>query len=144
MPSATQTNVIKGDHVLPAGADLTGMEGRLAVIGNSSGVAVANLPAAITADVTGVITEGAAAGANVTLRPFCGNRNMRAVLKGTCNPGDRLTMADPTTAADKGKVRTVPSDVGTYIVVGIAEEIGVEGQHVKLRPYGPMSVTVSQ
>lgn len=130
-----------GDFSLPAGEVLTDMEARLALVGNSGGKAVAKLPAAITDHANCIITEGGVLGATVTLRPLGSRQQVRIVLKGTCNPGDRLTMADPATAADAGKVRTVPVANGTYIVVAIAEELGVDGQHVKLRPYGPLSVT---
>ena len=141
MPQATQTNVLAGDFILPAGETLTAMEARLALVGNSGGKAVASLPAATTDHANCVITEGAALGANATLRPLTPGQQARIVLKGACNPGDRLTMADPATAADAGKVRTVPVANGTYIVVAIAEELGVDGQHVKVRPYGPLTVT---
>ncbi len=144
MPSATQTNVMAGDYPVTAGETLTSMEARLAKIDNSSGSAVAKLPAATTDDVTAVITEGAASGSEVLLRPLKPDQQARVILKGTCDSGDRLCMADPSTEADKGKVRTVPASAGTYIVVAIAEESGVDGQHVKLRPYGPLSVTVSE
>lgn len=140
---STQTNVMAGDFPIAAAADLTGMEARLAVLGNSSGTPVVNLPSATTDDVTGVIIEGAASGSNALVRPFNPEKQARIELKGTCNPGDRLCMADPSVEADKGKVRTVPTDAGTYIVIAKAEEAGVDGQHVKLRPHGPFSVTVS-
>ena len=143
MPSATQTNVQAGDYPVTAGEVLTDMEARLAMIDNSSGEPVAKLPAAVTDDVTAVITEGAASGSPATLRPLTPAQQARVILKGACDSGDRLCMADPATPADKGKVRTVPEANGTYIVVAIAEETGVDGQHVKLRPYGPLSVTVS-
>ena len=141
MPKATQTNVQAGDFVLIAGEVLTEKEARLALVGNAGGKAVAKLPAAITDHANCIITEGAAIGANVILRPLDSRQQVRIVLKGTCNPGDRLTMADPSTATDAGKVRTVPVANGTYIVVAIAEELGVDGQHVKARPYGPLAVT---
>ncbi|MDD4175075.1 MAG: hypothetical protein PHN34_12620, partial [Kiritimatiellae bacterium] len=57
-----------------------------------------------------------------------------AVLKGTCNPGDVIVLADTGTAADKGKVRALPAAAGTYRGLGIAEEKGVDGQSVLFRP----------
>jgi hypothetical protein len=59
---------------------------------------------------------------------------VRAVLKGTCNPGDVLVLADTGTTADKGKVRTLPASAGTYRGLTIAEEKGVDGQLVLCRP----------
>ena len=52
-------------------------------------------------------------------------------------------MADPSAPADAGEARAVPAANGTYLVVGIAEEVGVDGQHVRVRPYGPLSVTIA-
>ena len=64
-------------------------------------------------------------------------------LKGTCNPGDVLVLADVATAADKGKVRTLPAAAGTYRVLGIAEQAGVDGQSVLARPAMVGNVTVT-
>jgi hypothetical protein len=55
------------------------------------------------------------------------------VLKGTCNPGDALVLA-AIAGSDAGKVRVDPGTTGTYYSPGIAEEAGVDGQHVKVRP----------
>ena len=66
------------------------------------------------------------------MRPLTPNRTVRVIAKGTGNPGDLLVLADGvTTAADKGKVRKVPDDDGTYRLVGIAEEAFVDGQLVR-------------
>ena len=64
-------------------------------------------------------------------------------LKGTCNPGDVLVLADVATAADKGKVRTLPTAAGTYRGLGIAEQVGVDGQLVLVRPALIGNITVS-
>ena len=59
---------------------------------------------------------------------------MRVPLKGTCNPGDTLVLADVGTAADTGKVRALPATPGTYRGLAIAEEAGVDGQSVLAHP----------
>lgn len=143
MPQATQTNVRAGDFPFTAGADLRDMEGRLVVIGVANGKPVATLPAATTEDTPAVLIEGAGLGGTANLRPLTGNQSVRLVLKGTCNPGNRICMADPSAPADAGEARAVPAANGTYLVVGIAEEVGVDGQHVRVRPYGPLSVTIA-
>ena len=52
--------------------------------------------------------------------------------------------ADPSTAADAGKVRAVPATAGTYRGIAIAEEKGVDGQLVLCRPYAAGDVVVSE
>ena len=51
-----------------------------------------------------VVLDGGADAALVSVRPIEAGRTIRATLKGTCNPGDVLVLADIGTAADKGKV----------------------------------------
>jgi hypothetical protein len=119
---------------LIAGEELTGMEDRFVKIGNSSGTAVAMLPEANDDEVLFILTGGDVAAANVAADPLEPGRNMRVKLKGTCNPGDRLVLADVATAADRGKARALPSTPGTYVMQGVAEEAGVDGQAVKFRP----------
>ena len=61
----------------------------------------------------------------------------------SCNPGDQLVLADVATPADKGKVRVLPATAGTYRVLGIAEQVGVDGQLVLFRPVMIGNVTVA-
>jgi len=89
------------------------------------------------------VIEGAADAVNVTVRPVQADRNVRLVLDGTCNPGDVLVLADVGTAADKGKVRALPTDAGTYRGLAIAEEAGVDGQLVLARPAMVGEIVVS-
>jgi hypothetical protein len=67
------------------------------------------------------------------VRPLVQGEQLRFVAKGTGSAGDRLTHAAPGTAADKGKVRTLPGGADVYFMVGIAEEDFVDGQYVKVR-----------
>ena len=76
------------------------------------------------------------------VRPIEAGRNGRLRLKGTCNPGDALVLADVATAADKGKVRALPTAAGTYRGLALAEEAGVEGQLVLARPAMLGAITV--
>ena len=139
----SQTNTRSGDIPVTAGDDLTGLEDRLVVLSNSSGKAVATLPAANSDPALYLVIEGAAAGKTASLRPLSAERNVRVPLKGTCNPGDTLVLADVGTAADKGKVRTLPGAAGTYRGLLIAEEAGVEGQLVLARPAPIGTITVT-
>ena len=130
----SQTNTRSGDIPVTAGEDLTGKEDRLVKVANDSGQAVAKLPEANSDLALFVLIEGAEADKTAALRPLSPERNVRLPLKGTCNPGDTLVLADVATAADKGKVRALPAAAGTYRGIAIAEEAGVEGQLVLARP----------
>ena len=130
----SQTNTRIGDIPVAAGEDLTGKEDRLVKLASDSGQTVAKLPEANSDLALFVLIEGAEADKTAALRPLSADRNVRLPLKGTCNPGDTLVLADVATAADKGKVRALPAAAGTYRGLAIAEEAGVEGQLVLARP----------
>ena len=139
----SQTNTRVGDIRVLAGEDLTGKEGFLAKMTHDSGVPEVLLPTANGDYALYVVTEGAADAENVSLRPIEAGRNIRVKLDGTCNPGDVLVLADVATAEDKGKVRTLPEDAGTYRGLAVAEEAGVDGQLVLARPAMLGEITVS-
>ncbi|MBX3736734.1 MAG: hypothetical protein KF715_08600 [Candidatus Didemnitutus sp.] len=133
----SQSNTLEGDIQVKAGVDLTGLEGRLIVVGNSAGKLVANLPTAITDVPTHVLLDGGAAGTLVSLRPLCSDEQVRIRLNGACNPGDVLVNEDPVAnaGANAGKVRAVPAGAGAYVGIGKAEEIGVDEQLLLVRPH---------
>lgn len=133
--SPTQSNTRAGSIPVIAGEDLSTAEGLLGVISTVSGKPVAKLPAATTDRAAYLITDGDSSGSTVALTPLSPAHNRRIRLKGACNAGDQLVMADPATAADKGKVTVLPEANGTYQLIGIAEEVGVDGQLVLVRPY---------
>ena len=130
----SQTNTRVGDIRVAAGEDLTGKEGFLVKMSHDSSVPEVLLPTANGDYALYVVIEGAADGENVSLRPIEAGRNSRVKLDGTCDPGDVLVLADVATAADKGKLRALPEDAGTYRGLAIAEEAGVDGQLVLARP----------
>ena len=130
----SQSNTRTGDIPVTAGEDLAGMEDRLVKLADASGKTVAKLPEANGDFVPFLVIEGTANGKTASLRPLHADRNVRVPLKGTCNPGDTLVLADVATAADKGKVRALPTAPGTYRGLLIAEQAGVEGQLVLARP----------
>jgi len=138
-----QTNTKVGDIVVAANEDLTGKEGRLALIVSDSGTPKAALPDDVADRALYVIIEGAAADYNVTLRPLNPDRNVRVKLDSTCVPGDRLTLAAIDGTKDGACVK-LPAAADDYFVWGIAEESGVDGQEVLARPYlaaGVVTVT---
>jgi len=139
----SQSNTRVGDIRVLAGADLTGMEDRLVVMGQNAGVAQVTLPAANSDLALYVLTEDGDSGDLVAVRPLQPDRNVRVALKGTCNPGDVMVLADVATAADKGKLRSLPAAAGTYRGLGIAEQVGVDGQLVLVRPAMIGNITVA-
>jgi len=140
---STQSNTRVGKFSVLAGESLTGKEGCLVELTHDTGVPEVKLPAANSAITPYVLDQGAADAALVQVTPLEQNRNVRIPLKGTCNPGDQLVLADTATAADKGKVRVLPATAGTYRVIAIAEEKGVDGQLLLCRPFLVGNVTIS-
>ncbi len=138
----SQSNTRVGDIPVLAGEDLSDKEGRLVKMTHDSGVAEVLLPTANSDYALYVLIEGAADAASVSVRPIEAGRNIRVRLNGTCNPGDVLVLADVSVAADKGKVRALPSDAGTYRGLAIAEEAGVDEQLVLARPAMLGNITV--
>lgn len=122
-------NVMQGDCKcgalgFAAGEDLTLATGRLVKL-NVEGHAV--LPTA-AGDITPyVVTCGADQGYLCGVVPLSSVANARVALKGACQPGQLLV------AVGDGRVE-VGSLSGAAVPVGVAEETGVEGQRVLLRP----------
>lgn len=129
-----QTNTKRGGFPVLAGEDLTGKRSRLVVLTHDAGVPEVKLPAANTDYAPYLLNEEGVDTALVEVDPLTTEKQVRVVLKGTCNPGDPLVLADVATPADKGKLRKLPVAAGTYRVVAIAEEAGVDTQHLKCRP----------
>lgn len=140
----SQTNTLPGDPVFPAGEDLSEKEGYLTVLTHDSGAPEVILPTAITVLANLIVGDPNVDAGDVTLVPLTPGKQHRVRLKGTCNPGDQLCLADTSTAADKGKVRALPAAAGDYIVLAVAEEAGVDGQLVLLRGIGPISINVPE
>ena len=138
----SQTNTQSGPITVLAGEDLSAAEGRLVKLTHDTGIGEVLLPDAAD-DAYGILVDGNVDAQEVAVQPLDAARNFRATLKGTCNPGDKLCLADESVAADKGKLRAKPVAAGTYRIIGIAEETGVDGQLVKFRPYGPIDETVA-
>ncbi len=138
----SQSNTQEGDLLITANEDLSSYADVLVAPYNSSGQLVVTRPAANNDYAVYVLVYGATSGGNATVRPLNPNRTVRVTAKGAGNPGDLLSLADGvTTAADKGKVRKIPTTSGTYRLVGVAEEAFVDGQLVRMRPtFGSVTV----
>jgi hypothetical protein len=73
--------------------------------------------------------EAAANGDYVDATPLTPERNHRLPLVGACNPAAILV------SDGAGKVQALPAAAGTYVRIGLAEEAGVDGQLVLVRPH---------
>jgi len=140
----SQSDTRVGSFRVLAGEDLTDKEGRLVVLTHDGGVPEVKLPADNGDYAVYALIDGGADGDNVDVQPLEAGANARFTLKGTCNPGDVLVLADTAAAADKGKVRALPAAAGTYRGLAVAEETGVDGQFVLCRPALIGIVTVTE
>jgi len=140
----SQSDTRSGTFRVLAGEDLSEKKGYLAVLTHDTGVPEVILPATNGAYALYLVDDGGADAEYVDVEPLEAGRNVRAVLKGTCNPGDVLVLADTGAAADKGKVRALPAAAGTYFGLAIAEEKGADGQLVLCRPAMIGVITVSE
>jgi hypothetical protein len=128
----SQSNTQSGQLVLPAGEDLTDMEGRLVSITQINGSPVFTLTWPLNATHAFVLTDGDSAGQPVAAQPLSPERNYRVRLSGTCVAGDLLGLAAKNGQA--GYVQSVGATPTTATIVGIAEESGVDDQLIKMRP----------
>lgn len=137
-----QSNTTQGVRPGIAGEDLTGKRSRLLVLTNSGGKPVFTLPTANNAPAIYLCQDEGASGEPISVEAIHG-KQVRIPLKGTCNPGDTLVLADVSDVADKGKLRALPAAAGTYRPMFIAEEAGVDGQLVLCRRHSAPDVVVS-
>jgi hypothetical protein len=138
-----QTNVQPGELIFTAKTDLDGKEGHLVKIINDSGKATVGLPQDQTDNVMFVLTDCyKGAGNRAACLPLSPSYNVRVWLVGTCNPGDVLVL-NPNDGASDGKVTKLPVTAGNYRQVGIAEEAGVDGQLIRMRPANDL-ITVTE
>jgi hypothetical protein len=131
--AGTQTNVKRGIFPVLANEALTGLEGRLVKLVNDTNVLEAALPTAQNDLALFVLVLGAAAGSYADVQPLVSELQARVRLNGTCVPGAKLVL-DVGSAGDYGKVKTLPSDAGVYLVIGVADEVGADEQLVLMTP----------
>lgn len=137
-----QNNVKIGAITLLANADLTGMEDRLVKIVSDSGTPKFDLPSANTDECNFVLVKGAEADEPVEAIPFEASRQFRVVAEGAIAVGDRLCLADVSTAADKGMLRKLPETAGDYRCCARAEGAASDGNLALVRKADAETVTV--
>jgi hypothetical protein len=130
-----QSNTQQGLFSCNAGEALTDKEGYLVKTADAGSEMEVLLPTDVADRTLYIVEEGAAHDSDCIVRPLRDGDQVRFVAKSTGSAGALLTHAAPATAADKGKVRTLPAAADTYFIVGIAEDDFVDGQHVRARVY---------
>ena len=138
----SQSNTRSGSIRVLAGEDLTGKAGYLVKMTHDGGVPEVKLPDDVADKARYVVIEEAVDASLCSVAPLHGDRNVRLKLKGTCNPGDVIVPA-AIDGTEDGKVQALPATADVYFGVGIAEEVGVDGQLVLVRPTGMGLVTVT-
>ena len=139
----SQTNVKTGPIVVPCGEDLSNATDHLVVLSNNAGEPQMLLPSAPDDLAAYLVLEGAGVGEDGSFQPLESSRNIRVPIVGSCNPGDTLILAYPAVEGQPGKVTVLPADPGTYRTVGIAEETGVDGQLLLIRPLSLATITIT-
>lgn len=140
MNSSIQTNVQQGKFPINSGIALTGKEGYLVKLADQGTQPEVLLPTDEADVCQYVVDYGGALDTDSEVIPLVQGQQVRLVAKGSGNSGDRLVLADISTAA--GKVEKTPTDADTYFAVGYAEEDFADGQHVLCRVWtGEVTVT---
>ena len=139
----SQTNVKTGPIVASCGVDLTNSQDHLVEMTHASGVPSMLFSENQSGFAIYLVLEGAAQGENGYFAPLNPNQNIRVPIVGTCDPGDRLIMADPEVGDQAGKATRLVDGAGTYRVVGIAEELAVDGQLLLMRPLPYTEITIT-
>jgi hypothetical protein len=133
----TQTDIHPGGpRKINAGADLTGLEGRLVKIADAGSVPEVVVPAAVTDICPFILVREAVHDANCDVLAIAGEKEVRVRANGTGSAGATLVLCDPTASSgvNAGKVETLPATQGAYFSVGIALEDFVDEQLVRVRP----------
>jgi hypothetical protein len=138
-----QTNVKSGPIPAACGEDLSNATDLLVALSHDAGTPQMLLPAAQDDLVPYLVLEGATEGENGSFMPLHLDQNIRVPIVGICNPGDTLVLADPAVEGQAGKVTVLPEDAGDYRGVGLAEEQGIDGQLLLLRPLPLGVITVT-
>lgn len=145
----SQTDTKRGEVTYPAVAALISagvlpFENALLKVVTNSGVAQFSLPTGKADHAYYIASQFDIPSGLVSGEIPSTNENARYKAYGTGNAGDLIILADPTanSGAQAGMVRSttgshapVSSD-GTFTIIGIAEEIFIDGQDVKVRFLG--------
>jgi hypothetical protein len=134
MMNSVQGDCKYGALAFEAGEDLSAAAGLLVRL-NAAGRVVK--PSSVDDLAPYVVAYGARPGRLCGVVPLSSLANARVTLRGTCVPGDLLV------PVGDGRVGTGAGS-GAVVGVGVAEEAGVDGQTVLLRPLaaGPVGAAL--
>lgn len=137
MSEISQTNTQPGRRRFNSAASLVDKEGRLVVLADGGSIPEVNLPATVKDLALLVVVAGGGEDEDSEVISLLCEGNRRVRLKGTVSAGVPVVLSDPTasTGAHAGKVETLPATEGIYFSPGVAEEDGVDGQMVLIRPW---------
>lgn len=129
----TQSNTVQGSRKFNSGESLVGKEGFLVALVDAGSIAELVLPTTASQLALFLVDMGVAEDENSDAQPLVTGDERRMIAKGAGSAGDILALADPSTPADKGKVRAAPATQGIYFSPGVAQEDFADGQHVLVR-----------
>jgi hypothetical protein len=138
--SFIQSNTKKGLVVKTPSTNLTGLEGTLVSLNNTSGYATVTTTAAAAQPHFVLVEGGTSVGATtnnnestndlqlVSCLPLSADQQVRVISTGSINSGVEVQ--------SDASGQAVPASTGNW-VFGITEEAGVAGQYLLIRPIGP-------
>lgn len=133
----TQTDTHQGGpRKINAGADLTGLEGRLVKVADGGSIPEVVAPAAVADICPFVLVREATEDSRCEVLSIAGEKEVRIRANGTGSAGDTVVLCDPAASSgvNKGKVEALGSTQGAYYSPGIAMEDFVDEQFVRIRP----------
>ncbi|MCF7788623.1 MAG: hypothetical protein K9N47_21045 [Prosthecobacter sp.] len=137
----TQTDTHPGGpRKINAGADLTGLEGRLVKIADGGSIPEVVVPAAVTDICPFILVREAVEDSNCDVLAIAGEKEVRIRANGTGSAGNALVLCDPAASSgvNAGKVEALGTTEGAYYSPGVALEDFVDEQLVRIRPHPRM------
>jgi hypothetical protein len=116
---------------LPASEDLTGKEHRLV---KHCATGCFRLPDSLNDIPVAVLVAGAAQGQMAQAVPLSPSRVPVGLAKGQVTRGQKLVMADPANAEDRGKLMAMPLTPGSYRLYGICAQDANDGEPFRFFP----------
>jgi hypothetical protein len=141
-----QSNTQEGIYALNSGEAMTGKESYLVKLSRKDAdTPEILLPTSNADECSFVVEDGGLIDANSDVRPLQADRNIFLVAKDAIQAGERVELADVSTAADKGKVRALRATASggpTVFSPGICDKDAGAGALVRVRP-DPRLVTIA-
>lgn len=132
----SQSNRREGRFPIKAAVSVVDKAGYLVKLIDGGTEVKAGLPEALTDNAHFLIVDEKDGAINtyIDVEPLYANQAVRIKAKGTGSAGGLVSLADPATPADAGKVIAAPAVAGTYRIIGHAFEDWTDGQLLKVIP----------